>query len=184
MTLHNKQRGRGHITAIRERNEEREEFEAIRRFEDNGMMALVLSNNDIEECRENNKGSVIKDGCIVSRNCTVGEKTRIDKCILSPFVNIGKNCKIINCVILKHCTIGDQCKISNTIISGYTKIGDKCTVHNCKIAGRANIAKETTLKNEVLESGMGNTGTLDELNAGMKGLNVDEHDHDNILNID
>ena len=155
------------------------------------MMQLVLSHNDIGECRESNKGSVVKDGCIVARNCTVGDKTRIDKCTMSPFVNIGKNCKIINCIIFEHVTIGDHCKISNTIICSYTKIGDRCTVHNCKIASRANIAKESTLKNEILESGMG-SGFGDEEACGAGGVTGlsgrvvgdDDVEHDKIINVD
>ena len=40
-------------------------------------------------------------------------------------------------------------------IANHSSIGDKCVVHNCKVAARANLVKGTTIKNEVLEAGLG-----------------------------
>lgn len=172
-----------------QKNEEREEYLEMRRFEDNGLLNLVINNNSINECKDNNNQIIIKDGCIISNNVIIGDKTRIDKCILDSFVTIGKNCKIINCVIFKHVTIGDNCQISNTIISSYANICDKCTIRNCKIADRANISKQSTFKNETLQSGTINDfdddNDDDTLFNNNNNNNVNNNDiNSNMVNID
>jgi len=169
-----------------DRNEEREELERRCEFERNALLDLVKRNNAMIECRENNPSANIKDGCVISANCIVGEKTILNKCVLQPFVNIGKNCKIMNCVIFKHVTIGDNCKISNTVISSYTNIGDKCMIHNCKIADRANIVKASTFKNETLQSGTLNDFEMshsdDEDEDGNEENDMEEEDGGNAKN--
>merc|ERR1712228_370736 len=167
-----------------ERNEEREEYDKMREFEDNGMLHLILEQNAMNDYDLSN-GIKIKNGCVLAPNCSIGTKTKIDKCILEPFVKIGKNCKIDNCVILKQVSIGDNCKISNSIISSYAIIDEQCTIHNCKVAERAKIAKESSFKNETLQCRAMNEYDEENEDDDMDNEEEEEgNDDDSIINID
>jgi len=179
-----KKRGKNrNANAIMDVSEERDEFDKMREFEDSGMLNLVLEQNAMHEYIHD-QSIKIKNGCVISPNCTIGVKTKIDKCILGPFVSIGKNCKIDNCVILKHVSIGDHCKISNSIISTYASIGDKCSIHNCKVAERANITKECNFKNETIQNRGINEYDLADEGKDNDGDNEEDDDDDSVINVD
>eukprot|EP01084_Bolivina_argentea_P163356 284199_1 len=57
------------------KNEEREEYNTMREFEHNCLLHLICKNNEIYSCKEQNNTSIIKNGCIISANCIIGNKT-------------------------------------------------------------------------------------------------------------
>lgn len=94
--------------------------------------------------------STVGSGCMVGRDCVLGDRCSVKRSVLGVGCKIGNNVKIINSVLMDGCVVRDSCHIQNSVISAGCELQERVCLKDCQVGPSYVVCEGGDFKGEVL----------------------------------